>query len=112
MGGVNEACHQSITNVGDNGGSQDGYIAPHSGDYQDYGHTNGYGQQNWGFPRPNQGIKRVVELKEELERGLKKKKDVIGTGISNLSTQILTDSEMRVLDRGLKFVPLHNLSKF
>ena len=28
-----------------------------------------YGQPQWGFPRVGQGVKRVVELREELEGG-------------------------------------------
>lgn len=40
------------------------------------------------------------------------KKDIKGNGISNLSSQDLTDAKIRVLDRGLKIAPPQKLNKF
>ena len=37
---------------------------------------------------------------------------MIGTGIFNLSGVDLTEDEIRVLDKGLKFAPVRNLNKF
>lgn len=72
--------------------------------------------QQWGFHRPNQGVKRAVDQGEEPGGGrrvrTKKNKTIAGAGIFNLSSVTLNANEKQILDKGLKFAPPRKLNKF
>lgn len=64
MGDPNEGVYQPPHKVGNQGGTVEAYYGFNHGEYRETNQVEDYGQQNWGFPRPSLGIRRVVELRE------------------------------------------------